>query len=125
MIVASMFIFAACTQTTTPTGKAIATGDVKEFEIESYTLVVDGKYYPQFTPQEIVVNKGDTVRLKVKVTSGTHDFHIDKFNVHTATPLDKETVVEFVADESGEFIMYCNMPGHRSVGHFGILNVKG
>lgn len=124
LMILSAFVFTACTQANETTGNAVATGEVKEFDIESYTLVVDGKYYPQFSPQEIVANKGDTVRLKITTTSGTHDFHIDKFNIHTATPLNEEVIVEFIATESGEFIMYCNMPGHRANGHFAILNIK-
>lgn len=96
---------------------------VKEFSIKSFAEMVDGKPKPQFDVKEITVNEGDMVRLKVKVTKGTHDFNIDEFNIHQATPLDQEVVIEFKADKAGEFVYYCNMPGHRAAGHWGTLKV--
>ena len=97
---------------------------VKEFAIESYTEVIDGKYYPKFSPNEITVNKGDLVRIKITVTKGVHDFKIDEFNVYADTKeLNKEYVVEFTADKAGEFIYYCTKTGHRAAGHWGTLKV--
>ncbi len=117
------------------TGNAICEGDscgigsdksnapVKEFVIESFVEFVDGKPKPQFSLKEITVNKGDLVRIKITVTSGMHDFKIDEFDVYADTPLNKEIVVEFVADKAGEFIYYCTKPGHRQNGHWGTLKV--
>lgn len=107
-------------------GNAIKNSDenVKEFVIESYTEIIDGKYFPKFSPNQITVNKGDIVRLKITNKKGTHDFKIDEFNVYTDTPLDKEMIVEFVADKAGSFEYYCTKPGHRQNGHWGTLNVK-
>jgi nitrite reductase (NO-forming) len=106
-------------------GNTIKTGDksVKEFYIESFTEVIDGKYYPKFSPNEITVNKGDIVRITIKNIKGTHDFKIDEFNVYSETPLDKEVQVEFVADKTGSFEYYCTKPGHRENGHWGTLKV--
>ena len=36
---------------------------VKEFEMDSFTEIVDGKYFPQFSVKEIEVNEWDPVRL--------------------------------------------------------------
>lgn len=96
---------------------------VKEFVMQSYTEVIDGKYYPKFTPNVLNMNKGDLVRIKVTNTKGTHDFNIDEFNIHSKTPLNEEVLIEFVADKSGEFEYYCSMPGHRQAGHWGTLRV--
>lgn len=96
---------------------------VKEFEMESFTEIIDGQYFPQFSKKEITVNKGDTVRLKINATSGMHNFKIDEFNVLTETPTGEVTVVEFVADKSGEFVYYCAKPNHRALGHWGTLKV--
>jgi len=60
---------------------------VKEFVIESYTEIIDGKYFPKFSPKEITVNKGDKVRIKITNIKGTHDFKIDEFGVYTETHL--------------------------------------
>lgn len=96
---------------------------VKEFSINSFVEMVDGKPKPQFDVKELTVTEGDLIRLKVKVTKGTHDFNIDEFDIHQATPLDQEVVIEFKADKAGEFVYYCNMPGHRTAGHWGTLKV--
>lgn len=97
---------------------------VKEFAMTSFTEFVDGKPKPQFSLKEITVKKGDLVRIKITVTSGMHDFKIDEFNVYADTKeLNKEYVVEFVADKTGEFIYYCTKPGHRANGHWGTLTI--
>lgn len=96
---------------------------VKEFTMTSFVEMVDGKPKPQYSIKEITVNKGDLVRLKITVTGGRHDFKLDEFGVFADTPLNQETVVEFTADKAGEFIYYCNQPGHRANGHWGTLKV--
>ena len=110
------------------TGNSIKTTDerpVKEFTMDSFVEMVDGKPKPQYSLKEITVNKGDLVRIKITVTKGTHDFKIDEFGVYADTQLDKESVVEFVADKAGEFVYYCTKPGHRQNGHWGTLKVLG
>lgn len=100
-----------------------ASPTVKEFSMDSFTEMVDGKYKPQFSLKEIVVNKGDLVKININVKSGRHDFKIDEFNVYKDTPTGQITTVEFVADKAGEFVYYCNKPGHRAAGHWGTLKV--
>lgn len=100
------------------------TDSVKEIAMTSFTEIIDGKYKPQFSKKQIVVNKGDKVRMKITVTNGTHDFKIDEFNVYADTKeLNKEYVVEFTADKAGEFTYYCTKPGHRQNGQWGIIKV--
>lgn len=96
---------------------------VKEFTMTSFVEIVDGKPKPQYSIKEITVNKGDRVRIKITVTSGMHNFNLDEFNIHSETSLNQETIVEFIADKSGEFIYYCSKPGHRENGHWGTLKV--
>ncbi len=96
---------------------------VKEFSMDSYVNMVDGKPAPRFSLENITVKKGDKVKIKINTINGTHDFVIDEFNVRSETPTGKETVVEFTADKAGEFVYYCNMPGHRANGHWGTLTV--
>ena len=98
---------------------------IKEFAMQSFVEFEDGKPKPQFSLKEITVNRGDLVRIKITTTIGTHNFNLDEFNVSAETPLNQETVVEFVADKSGDFIYYCSKPGHRQNGHWGTLKVSG
>ncbi|OGH59969.1 MAG: hypothetical protein A2725_01915 [Candidatus Magasanikbacteria bacterium RIFCSPHIGHO2_01_FULL_33_34] len=95
----------------------------KEFSMNSFVVMEDGKPKPQFSVKNIEVKKGDKVKIKVTVTAGNHDFNIDEYEVHEKTPLNEEVVIEFTADKTGEFVYYCNMPGHRANGHWGTLTV--
>ncbi|EKD25664.1 MAG: hypothetical protein ACD_80C00006G0011 [uncultured bacterium (gcode 4)] len=105
------------------TGNQNTNVQAKEFVMTSFTEIIDGKYFPQYSIKEITVKKWDLVRIKVTVTKGMHDLNIDEFNVHSETPLDEETVIEFTADKAGTFIYYCSKPGHRENGHWGTLTV--
>lgn len=98
-------------------------GEVKEFKMDSFYEVVDGKTKPQYSLKEITVNKGDTVKIQITVTKGAHNFNIDEYNISAETPLNQPITVEFKADKAGEFIYYCSKPGHREAGHWGTLKV--
>lgn len=97
---------------------------VKEFTMESFTNIIDWKYYPKFSPDRLEVNKGDTVRIKLTVLSWVHDFKLDEFNVYAGTPTWEETIIEFVADKAWSFEYYCNQPWHRLAWHWGTLVVN-
>ena len=137
-LLAATIVLAGCTHTPT-TNTAIDTESaamaeekmdekeadrpVKEFTMTSFTEVIDGEFFPQFSMKDIAVSKGDLVRIKLTVTSGTHNFKIDEFNVYSETPLNEEIIIEFVADKAGEFVYYCNKPRHRELGQWGTLTV--
>ena len=97
--------------------------EVKEFKMDSFYEMVDGKPKPQYSLNEITVKKGDNVKIEITVTKGNHDFNIDEYNIHAETPLNKPAIVEFKADKAGKFIYYCSKPGHRENGHWGALTV--
>ena len=96
------------------------TSSVKEFEIDSFTEVIDGKYNPQFSIKELNVKKWDTVRLRISA-KGTHDFKIDELGVFSDTPDGEVTVIEFTADKVWEFVYWCTQPNHRKNGHWGTI----
>lgn len=96
-----------------PTGKA----EFKEF-------LMTGENY-KFSPDQIVVNRGDKVRVTFKSIKGTHDFIIDEFNVSTKQLSDgKMETLEFSADKSGKFDFYCSVGNHRGLGMKGTLVVN-
>jgi len=110
-------------EVSTPVAETTADQNVKEVVMESFTEIVDGKYFPQYSVKEVTVKKGDLVRFKITAKSGMHNFKIDEFDAFAETPLNEETVVEFTADKVGEFVYYCTKPGHRQNGHWGTLKV--
>ena len=90
-----------------------------EVEGENFVFVVDGEENP-----DIVVEKGDTVRIELEVTQGFHDWVVDEFDAATKqVGSGTTTVVEFEADKTGEFYYYCSVPGHRQRGMEGMLIV--
>ena len=104
-------------------GDDAMTEGVKEFSLDSFVEFVDEAPEPQFSVKEITVKKDDTIKIAVNVTSGIHSFKIDEFGVFANTPTGEITMVEFVADKAGEYIYYCNQPGHRELGHWGTITV--
>lgn len=80
------------------------TGEVKEFNIKAFRF--------GYTPDEIVVNKGDKIKISIDNTDTLHGMRIPELGI------SGNNVVEFVADKSGEFIWYCNNmcgTGHGSM----------
>lgn len=106
--------------TALPTGSAqgaSTSASVKTFNLE-------GKNF-RFTPNEIKVNKGDKVKVVLKVADMQHDFVVDGQDVRTKVGKAGETVeVEFTADEAGEFEFYCSVGTHRTQGMVGTLIVE-
>ena len=67
----------------------------------------------RWSPNTIVVNKGDTVVLKVTNPRGNyHSFSIPEFGVTTSMldPRGGTETVEFVADKAGTFTFSCEVP---------------
>lgn len=93
-----------------------ATGTVREFVVEG------GMMY--FSPNELEVSAGDTVRIVYKNKDGRHDWVIDEFDARTTIlgPGEEQTI-EFVADRAGTFEFYCSVGNHRAMGMKGTLTV--
>lgn len=98
------------------------TTQVKEFTMTAYFDPIAKK--PLFSINEILVKKGDLVRINITNTMGMHDITIDEFNVRQELMLNKQEVIEFVADKAGTFTYYCSKPGHRQNGQLGTLRVE-
>jgi heme/copper-type cytochrome/quinol oxidase subunit 2 len=92
-------------------------GDVVTVDMEA------GAFF--YTPKEIRVKKGQTVRINFKAVDMMHDFNIDELNVDGPVVQSGEsTVVEFVASELGSFEYYCSVGQHRANGQVGTLIVE-
>jgi uncharacterized cupredoxin-like copper-binding protein len=98
-----------------------------------------------FEPVEIAVERGALVRLELENTGALlHDFTIDDIPIEdmrmeeesiALTPDSDRAVnlplepgasgaIQFRAIESGEYEFYCDQPGHREGGMFGVLRVN-
>jgi len=87
---------------------------------ESFKFMMNGVENP-----DLVVKKGDTVRIEFESTSGFHDWVLDEFNAATQkVNSGDKTSVEFVADETGTFEYYCSVGSHRQQGMSGNFIVE-
>ena len=79
----------------------------------------------EFDATELKVKKGDTVKVSLYNSEGSHDFVLDEFNVR-AEVLDvgESQEVEFIADKIGKFEYYCSVGSHRAMGMVGKLIVE-
>jgi len=88
------------------------TGVVKELRIEAFNFGFK-------VLNDVQINKGDTVRIILTSSSGTHGLSIPDFNINIGPVSVGETkTVDFIADKSGTFTYFCNVPcgsGHRSM----------
>lgn len=93
------------------------TSEVKVVQVEA------GSFY--FTPNEIRVKKGETVRIEMTSVDMMHNFVIDELEVEIPiTTSGNMATVEFTAEEVGEFEYYCDVADHRAKGQVGMLIVE-
>ncbi len=94
-----------------------ATSTVKEFGVVGNNF--------SFSPSNIKVKRGDTVRIVFQSQGGNHDWVIDEFAARTRVLNSGQSeTIEFVADESGSFEYYCSVGTHRQMGMKGTLVVE-
>lgn len=70
----------------------------------------------KFDPKKIRVKQGERVRLLITALDRLHGFRIKKLGIETDLEKGKETVVEFVAEQAGEFKFKCSV--RCGWGHF-------
>lgn len=75
--------------------------------------VVDGK--PGFAPDTLRVHEGRKVDLELgNTTDKTHGFTIDGYDVVRTVDPGKAVKLDFEADKSGEFRIFCQLhPAHQ------------
>ena len=116
-----VLVVSGCSSSTS--GSAVAsnapsTGQVKEVVIDAYSW--------GFNQNTVQINKGDQVRVTVRSSSGAHGVAFPDFGVQTGRiAAGSEEVIEFIADKSGSFKYFCNIPcghGHSSMSGQLIVN---
>jgi len=73
-----------------------------------------------YSPSEIVVEQGTTIEFHLTSDDTDHGFHIVGTPIDVQIPKRRrgETVVTYVADTAGEFVIECSHPcgaGHTSM----------
>jgi len=104
--------------TPTEEGVLAPTPSIREF------TVVGSEF--SFSPSSISVSAGERVKIIFKNEGkAPHNLVIQGLNIKTRT-IDggKTDTIEFTAPSSGTYTFYCSVPGHRSAGMEGKLEVK-
>lgn len=91
---------------------------VKELEVSGTEFA--------FTPKTLSVKQGEKVKI-IFTNDGKfpHNLTIDELNVATKTiGVGQTDTVEFMAEKSGSFVMYCSVSNHRQQGMEGKVSVQ-
>lgn len=75
----------------------------------------------------LLVKKGEKVRILFSVPEEdiAHALYIDEFDAFSPTVNPGESIfIEFIANKSGEYIYYCPLPSHKTLGMEGKLVVE-
>ncbi|MBC8495319.1 cytochrome c oxidase subunit II [archaeon] len=117
LLLASLLLLVACNQQTIDSQATdVANGDDKfSGEVREFDLIARNW---NFEPSEIRVNLGDNVELHIKSVDVTHGFMLSQFGVNEMLEPGQEVNVNFIADKTGTFTFFCNVPcgaGHGSM----------
>jgi plastocyanin len=105
--------------TTTTTPATTASPSSKEVVFN-----ITGNNY-SFSQTELVVNKGDRVKIVFTSLDGLHDWALDEFNAATDKVQSGGTSeTTFIASRAGTFEYYCSVGNHRQLGMVGKLIVR-
>jgi plastocyanin len=79
-----------------------------------------------FNPSSITLSAGERVKIIFKNQGkAPHNLVIQGLGIGTRTIFGGQTdTIEFTASSSGTYTFYCSVPGHRSAGMEGKLEVK-
>ncbi len=78
-----------------------------------------------FDPPQLTVRAGETVRLMLENPDRVpHTFDIAELGVSVRLAPGQSAPLEFEVEESGTYIFFCAVPGHREAGMEGVLVVE-
>ena len=83
---------------------------IKEIHLEAFRY--------GFSPAEIVVKKGDIVKIYATSRDVTHGVYIKAYGINVPVKKGEVKKIEFLADKAGEFVIRCSVycgPGHDNM----------
>lgn len=72
------------------------------------TFRVDARQYA-YSPSEIKVNAGDTVKIQLVSTDVVHGLYVDGYNISIEADPGQARTLTFIADKPGSFRFRCNV----------------
>jgi cytochrome c oxidase subunit 2 len=86
------------------TAALLLTGIVTAQENRTISIVLQKSHY---TPDQIEIRKGETVRLSLKSLDVTHGFAIDELNIAREISPGPPTIINLTVKQAGTFSFYC------------------
>lgn len=115
-----VLLVAACSSADGPTGSATSI-PLNDLTGDEVTIVAGGDEEMRFTPDDPTVAAGETVFLLDNQGRLIHDLVID--GVQVAEVAGGSQGAGQIDLEPGSYEMWCSIPGHRSAGMEGTLEV--
>lgn len=79
----------------------------------------------RFEPADIKVKKGEQVKITVQTTEGLHNMFIEGYDVRSVHQgMGMTDTMEFTADKTGTFNIWCEVGSHKALGMVGKLIVE-
>jgi len=107
----------------------VVPGEVIEAPVQEPTpgvteVIVKSSNY-KFESNTINAKQGDKVKITVFNEEGTHNLFIKGYDLKTDIDSSPNVqVIEFVADQPGNFEFWCKVSGHKALGMNGVLIVE-
>ena len=76
-------------------------GNIKEIRLEAFQF--------GFSPDPVVVKKGDVVKLEITSRDVPHGVYIKEYNINVPVKKGESVKVKFLADKEGEFDIRCSV----------------
>lgn len=89
-------------------------------QLRTFSIAVNND---QFSPNTVIVNPGDTVRLTFTAQDKTYDFTQPDYGLKQTLTQGKQAIVEFQAVDTGKFTFYCSSCGGPDKGPVGYIIV--
>ena len=87
---------------------ALAPLPVRPIAPQERTFRIEARQFA-YSPEELKVNRGDTVTIQLVSTDVVHGLYIDGYGVSIEADPGQTTAITFVADKPGSFRFRCNI----------------
>ena len=98
--------------------------DITTYNLTEDKIIEMDSFSMGYNPSKIRAHAGDSFSIKVKNMDITHTFDIDPLNIHENIKGGEIREINITNIEAGEYEYYCNIPGHKEAGMWGILIIE-
>lgn len=125
ILICIILLFAGCSQKNAEIqGESETQVNYEQGDDNNYTEINVEGYNYRFEPSEIILKKGEKVRIRFKSEEGFHDLVSDELGIATQKLREDERDEIFITvNELGEFEFYCSVGDHRDLGMIGTIRV--